>query len=599
VSEDREKSVVLTVPVRRAAKSYDVAILGGGLAGLTLAIQLKRERPQTGVVVLEKREGPAPLAAFKVGESTLLSGAHYFAHVVGLLDHLEQKQFLKNGLRFLLPTDDNADITKRAEFGPISFPDRDTYQLDRGSLENELAARARALGVDLIQGARVSDVSLGQDLHTVNFTHADTAASTGARWVVDAAGRASLLKRQLGLARDVEHTINAAWVRLGGGLDFEQWGAQDADWMARMTKPGIRMFSTNHLLGEGYWVWLIPLSSGPISIGVCADPQFHSMDEINDLDRWIDWLSRHEPQLAAAIRPRMNQIEDFLRVEDFAYGVDRAYSTDRWCLVGEAAAFADPFYSPGSDFIGYGNSFACDLITRDLNGEEIADRLEYYNDFYHRTFEFVLSRTEHNYPLFGNPWVMAGKLGWDVYHIHTGVTVLMVKSKLTDLDYMRSVDADVDRLYRLSINMQKVFRQWHAIERRPRENTMLLPIRARVPGFPSFLEELSDDQLRESLQEQVRYAEAIAVAIFGRAASALEQPPAPDRPLDPYALDLQSRGFQMDGGDPERSISIADARALLPGLDGLWERVAPPPGMRPPGAAPAPAGRSEAHPAER
>ena len=53
---------------------FDVAILGGGLAGLTLAIQLKQMRPQTTVVVLEKREGPAPLAAFKVGESTV--GAH-------------------------------------------------------------------------------------------------------------------------------------------------------------------------------------------------------------------------------------------------------------------------------------------------------------------------------------------------------------------------------------------------------------------------------------------------------------------------------------------------------------------------------------------
>ena len=35
------------------------------------------------------------------------------------------------------------------------------------------------------------------------------------------------------------------------------------------------MLSTNHICGEGYWVWLIPLSSGPISIGIVADPRFH------------------------------------------------------------------------------------------------------------------------------------------------------------------------------------------------------------------------------------------------------------------------------------------------------------------------------------
>ena len=70
------------------------------LAGLTLAIELKRTRPETSVLVLEKREGPAPLAAFKVGESTVPSGAHYFRDVVGLRDHLTDKHLRKCGLRY-------------------------------------------------------------------------------------------------------------------------------------------------------------------------------------------------------------------------------------------------------------------------------------------------------------------------------------------------------------------------------------------------------------------------------------------------------------------------------------------------------------------
>ena len=61
-------------------------------------------------------------------------------------------------------------------------------------------------------------------------------------------------------------------------------------------------------------------------------------------------------------------------------------------LVGEAGAFADPFYSPGSDFIGYSNTFSADLIARELDGEDISERIEYYNDFYQRTFASVLSR---------------------------------------------------------------------------------------------------------------------------------------------------------------------------------------------------------------
>lgn len=82
---------------------HEVAILGGGLAGLTLALQLKRSREETTVVVIEKRAGPAPDAAFKVGESTGDVGAQYFREVVGAADHLDNVHLRKVGLRFFFP----------------------------------------------------------------------------------------------------------------------------------------------------------------------------------------------------------------------------------------------------------------------------------------------------------------------------------------------------------------------------------------------------------------------------------------------------------------------------------------------------------------
>ncbi|MGA2164017.1 MAG: tryptophan 7-halogenase [Solirubrobacteraceae bacterium] len=595
MSIERGQSIVEFAAVRPPREHYDVAILGGGLAGLTLAIQLKQTRPQTSVVVLEKREGPAPLAAFKVGESTVPSGAHYFAEVVGMKEHLVAEQVRKCGLRYFPTADGNEDITKRVEMGPPIYPPHDNFQLDRGLFENKLAARARSLGVDIQQGARVREIELGGDRHRVTFEQFDEETALTARWIVDAAGRASIMKRKLDLATDCGHHINSAWFRLGGGLDFEEWGAGDAAWMGRMSEPGIRRYSTNHLMGEGYWVWLIQLATGPISIGLCADPRFHPYEEINELDRLLGWLRKHEPQLAASVEQRQEDIEDFLRVRDFAYGVKQAFSTDRWALVGEAAAFADPFYSPGSDFIGYSNTFTADLVTRDLDGEEIDERARYCNELYQRLFEHVISRYRDSYPVFGNPWVMCGFLTWDFYINHVGAVLLFTQNRLTDLDFMKRADEDMERLFKLNINMHKLFREWHELERKPRDPDMLATFPVLVSGLVGLVKEYPDDEaLLEELRTQVRNAEAMAVAIFNQAAKALpEGGPPTDRPLNPYALSLDPQRWEADGLFEAPGIAIEQARAAIVGLDGLWDSSlalagGPPPGVGggpPPGVA--------------
>ncbi len=570
MSTERTASMLESHPIRAAAEHYDVAILGGGLAGLTLAIQLKKERPATTVVVLEKREGPAPEAAFKVGESTVPSGAHYFAKVVGMEDHLRERHLKKGGLRFFFPGGDNSDITRRPENGPPRWDPHDDYQIDRGVFENELAERARAAGADVLQGCHVGAVTLGEDLHTVEYTKLDNEASTRARWVVDAAGRANLLKRQLGLSVDVDHTINSAWFRLGGGLDLEQWGANDGDWMARMTEPGIRMRSTNHLLGEGYWVWMIPLGTGPISIGVCADPRFHPFREISELDRLLEWLRRHEPQLAAAVEPRLDDIEDFLRIEDFAYGVERTYSPDRWSLVGDAAAFADPFYSPGSDMIAYGNTWTCDLIVRELNGRDIEAPLQYYNDLYQRIFAHVLARTEEGYPVFGNPWVSVGKLAWGAYSNHAGIVPIFLNDKFADLDFMKTVDDELDRLFRLNINMQKLFSQWHRLEQRPLPPMFIPAFPALLEGIRGLVKEYTDDELRETVRRQVKTSEALAVVFVHRAARALSAPPPPDARINPYAVSLDPPRWDRDESIDGDGLTLNEANEIAPGAGALW-----------------------------
>jgi flavin-dependent dehydrogenase len=412
-------------------------------------------------------------------------------------------------------------------------------------------------------------VDFGPELHEVSFTQMDAEVTTKGRWVVDATGRASLLKRKLGKSKDVAHTINAAWFRLAGGLDIEDWGRDNDAWMGKMSEAGLRALSTNHLMGEGYWVWMIPLSSGAISIGVCADPRVHPFEEISELDRLVEWLKKHEPQLAASVEPRLDQIVDFLRVQDFAFGVEGpVYSSDRWTLVGEAAAFADPFYSPGSDFIGVGNTFTTDLISSDLDGEDISERLDYYNDWYFRTFEKVISRYTDQYLLFGNAWVAQHKLIWDTYLNHTGNVTLFVKNRYGNYEFMKSVHDDVERLYRLDMLMQELFKQWHEVEQRDEEIPEEAPLSKLIrpmmfAAFAELVRPVDDDELREEISEQVPRAEALAVVIFGQAVEALDQRPDFERPINAYAVGLRPERWEADGLYAEPGVTLGDATDLV------------------------------------
>ncbi len=145
LSTEQRAALAGSLRARLAARpsgpgQYDVAVLGGGIAGLTLALQLRRARPGIRVLVVERAAHPVPEATHKVGESTVEIAAHYLRDILGLGDHLEAEQIRKFGLRMFFSNHDNTDITRRVELGSSVFPPLRTYQLDRGRLENEVGA---------------------------------------------------------------------------------------------------------------------------------------------------------------------------------------------------------------------------------------------------------------------------------------------------------------------------------------------------------------------------------------------------------------------------------------------------------------------------
>ncbi len=277
---------------------------------------------------------------------------------------------------------------------------------------------------------------------------------------MDASGRASFLKRKLDLGEDLNHDINAVWFRIDAPIQIDRW-CDDQHWQSLTGKVPRRWLSTNHLMGAGYWVWLIPLATGSTSIGIVADPRIHPLRDINSFDKAIAWLEKHEPQCAASLHPHLDKMQDFLAIKKLSRGAKQVFSADRWGLVGEAAAFLDPFYSPGSDFIAIGNTMIGKLIEEDLAGHSIEHLAPTLQSVFLTLFQNNLITYRDQYPLFGNPRIMALKFVWD-YAVYWGFPALLYfNGKLTDVRFIRSLAKGIEEIREMNLKMQQFFRDWY------------------------------------------------------------------------------------------------------------------------------------------
>lgn len=448
-----------------AQNSYDVTILGGGLAGLTLARQLLMNQPGISVAVVEKRRFPVCETTCKVGESTVEIGAHYFGEVLRLKKHLTEQQLPKFGLRFFFK-DACQTLAEGTEVGGSDFFAAPSYQVDRGRLENFLADSVMDMGATVFSGSRIRQVELQSGSsdqirnHEVAFAQDGQDRTIRSRWIVDASGRACFLKRKLDLNEDLGHDINAVWFRIDAPIQIDKW-CDDQRWQSLTGRVPRRWLSTNHLMGEGYWVWLIPLASGSTSIGIVADPRIHSLRDINSLDKAMSWLDIHEPECADSLRPHLAKVLDFLAMKNLARGSSQVFSADRWGLVGEAGVFLDPFYSPGSDFIAIGNTMVGKLIEEDLAGHPIGHLAPAFQSIFLTLFQNNLVTYRDQYPLFGNPRIMALKFVWD-YAVYWGFPALLYfNGKLTDVGFIQQLSKGIEEIRDMNLKMQEFFRAWY------------------------------------------------------------------------------------------------------------------------------------------
>ena len=210
------------------------------------------------------------------------------------------------------------------------------------------------------------------------------------------------------------------------------------------------------------------------------------------------------------------------------------------------------------------NTFTTDLVTRELDGEDVAERAEAHNDLFLNLYRAHLTFYEGQYEFWHNPLVMNVKIGGNNILYWGVLGLLFFHRKLTDLDFMAAVRpghrADLGDHPGARGDVPRVERARVARVARARW--------CPTAAFPAMFERhmdmvggFDDETLKEKIASTAELMEAYAVLAFHRAAAALRDgAPDEDEKINPYAISLDPDRWEADGLFNGEGLSLAEAR---------------------------------------
>ncbi|MCB9667133.1 MAG: tryptophan 7-halogenase [Myxococcales bacterium] len=312
----------------------DVAIIGGGPAGATAGNLLAQEGIRT--IIVEKSAFPR----FHIGESLLPCDAPVFERL-GV--KLEPAAFLrKNGADFI---DEGSERQETYLFSDgLKGSASQAWQVDRARFDHMLLERATEVGSIVFQNERITSVEIDDSSVRLQTTHREIEA----RYVIDASGQDAFFARRNRSVRPIKGFGRAAVF-----CHFQGISAHISRELA--TSGNIRIL----LVPEG-WVWVIPLMSGRLSVGVVSRAQ-----GVNTflLDKVIERSVLIRRLTEGAARTKATVIRNFSYINQRSHGA-------RYACIGDSACFLDPVFSSGVSLAMLGAAHVADILIPALRGNE-------------------------------------------------------------------------------------------------------------------------------------------------------------------------------------------------------------------------------------
>ncbi len=410
--------------------AFDVVIIGGAFSGAATGLLLKRKAPGLRVLIIEKS------VAFdrKVGESTTEVSSCFLTRVLGVANYLGHHQLAKQGLRMWFSQNGTEALDECVEVGAMYNSRLAGFQVDRATLDEHLLSVAVAAGCELWRPAKVTGMELagfGKNVLTVQVS--EEVRTVHARQLVDASGRAAVLARKMGhFEAMTEHPTNSLWARFTGVKDWDGHALREKFpvWMEQTRAA--RGWATNHLCGLGWWVWMIPLKGGDVSIGLVYDTRLFQAPAGGSIGERVLAHCRQHPVGREMLGEAKLVEGDQRAFSQLPYRVTQT-AGDGWACVGDAAGFLDPLYSPGLDFCAFTAQSVASMAARLCAGEmvDIADYNRRFGFCFHSWFECIY---RDKYYYLGDAELMAAAFLMDVATYHLGPVKQVYENPATMFD---------------------------------------------------------------------------------------------------------------------------------------------------------------------